>query len=152
MNHIFEFIHVSKLYKLIFFSLARKFCQIMYTNVFNNHSPKIITRYQWSHEFLLLKSFFCQNLSLRLNINTEASLRRFLLRECFVKVQPICGQEPVQGLISIELHMQLCGDHSSAWVVSCGLCFAFAEHFFGGIIASGYLLLSKHLSLITQFL
>ena len=71
-----KFIHVYKLYRLILFSLTSKFCQIMHTNVFNNHSHKTITRYQWSHEFLLLISFLWQNLTSRLNINTEAALRR----------------------------------------------------------------------------
>ena len=74
--YILLYIYLFKLYKLILFSLTRKFLQILYTNLFNNHSHKITTRCQWSHKFLLLISFFWQNLTSRLNINTEVALRR----------------------------------------------------------------------------
>ena len=149
MNHIFEFIHVYKLYKLILFSLTRKLCQIMYTNVFNDHSHKIITRYQWSHEFLLLISFFWQNLTSRFNINTEAALRRCsferLFCECAANLRGRAGvqQSCICSVVGVTLPYR-CSP------------MVFASHlrniFLKGIIASGCLLLSKNLLLMTQFL
>ena len=103
-------------YKLILFCVTRKFCQIMYMKVFNDYS----LLKQWSHEFLLLISFFWQNLTSRF-LPIEYQYRNgfpeiffwVVFCECTVnllgKTSARCG--------SIVL---------SLWVFFCGFCFAFA--------------------------
>ena len=84
-------------YKLILFSLTRKFCQIMYTNVFNDPSQLK----QWSHESLLLISFFWRNLTSRFLLiehqYRSSPPEMFFWGKCFVSMQWICGGEPVRG-------------------------------------------------------
>ena len=63
------------------------------------------------------------------------------------------GESRCGGVISTELHMQLCGDHSSAWLFSCGFCFASTEHFFwGGLLPMGVCFCLNIFLLVTQFL
>ena len=135
-----------------FFSLTWEFCQFMYTNVFNDHSLKIIIRYQWSHKFFNFDKFLLTKFNFEIKYQYWGSPPKMFF---WGSVLWVCGRFAVKswcgGMISIELHMQLCGDHSSVWVFCCGFCFVFAEHFFGWIVVLGCLLLSKHLSLRRNF-
>ena len=138
-----------------FFSYKELLSNYVYKR-FSNHSHKIITRHQWSHEFF--NKFFLTKSNFKIKYQYRSSPSEMFFWESALWVcswfvgESLCG-----GVISIELHVQLCGDYSSVLVFSCGFRFAFAEHFFffgrGALfIASGFLLLSKHLSLMMQFL
>ena len=133
-------------YKLIIFSLTRKFCQIMYTNVCNNHSQLK----QWSHDFFIFNKFLLTKSSFKIFTNwisvQKQPSRDVLLGECFVNVHRICGCDfnrvAYAALLGSLLRMGVL-----LWFLLriCGT-------FFGGIITSGCLFLSKHLLLVTQFL
>ena len=116
-----------------FFTLTRKFCQVVFKKVFNDHSQLK----QWSHQFLLLLSFFLTKSSFKFFTNWISIQKQpsgdVLLGGFLWVCSQFAGEHRCGGMISIKLHMHLCGDHSSAWVFSCGFCFTFAKHFFGGI-------------------
>ena len=136
MNHNFEFIHIYKLYKLILFSLTREFCQFMYKNVFNNR--KIIARYKWSHEFFAFNKFLLTKFDFEIKYHYRGSPPEMFFWESVLWVcSRFAGESRCGGVISIELHMQLCGHHSFVWVFSCGFCFVFAENFFGWMLPLG---------------
>ena len=117
-------------YKLILFSLTGKLCQIMYTNVFNDHSQLK----QWSHDFFIFNKFVLTKSSLKIFTNwISIKKRRCSSRGVFCECAALLGSLFCMGVL-LWLSLRICGT------------------FLGGIITSGCLFLSTHVLLVTQFL
>lgn len=117
------------LWQVNFFTLTRKFCQVVFKKVSNNHSQLK----QWSHQFLLLLSFFLTKSSFKIFTNWLSIQKKpsgdVIWGQISVSVQQIFGEYRCGCVTSIKLHMQL-SEAIPAW----------------------WLFLSKHLLLLMQFL